>query len=83
MSGLFGGGDKGAMEAANRQLEEQKKENARLMAQAEAERRDLGEEAAARRRARQRGGSRMLLSSARVNPEEGITTLGSVGNQGS
>jgi hypothetical protein len=28
-----------------------------------------------------RGGSRMLLSAARVNPEEGVTTLGSVGGQ--
>lgn len=77
MSGIFGGGDKGAAEAANRQIEEQRKENARLMAQAEAERREIGEETAAKRRARLRGGSRMLLSGARVNPEEGITTLGS------
>lgn len=74
MSGIFGG--KPDTGPAERQLEEQRKENARLMAQAEAERRDLGEEVAARRRARARGGSRMLLSGARVNPEEGITTLG-------
>ena len=39
----------------------------------------LAEQSESRRRARMRGGSRMLLSGARVNPEEGVTTLGSVG----
>lgn len=73
MSGLFGGGSN---KAAERQLEEQRKENERLKAQAEAERRDLGEQQAARRAARLRGGSRMLLSEARVAPETGIQTLG-------
>jgi hypothetical protein len=77
MSGLFGGG--GNSGAAERQLEEQKKENERLKQQQEEERRELSEQAESRMRARMRGGSRMLLSGARVNPEEGVTTLGSVG----
>lgn len=80
MSGLFGG--KPDTGPAERQLAEQRAENERLRKQAEEERRDLGEESAARRRARLRGGSRMLLSGARVNPEEGVTTLGSIGSQG-
>jgi len=79
MSGIFGG--KPDTGPAERQLEEQRKENARLKRQQEEERRELSEQSEARRRARMRGGSRMLLSQARVNPEEGITTLGSVGGQ--
>jgi hypothetical protein len=79
MSGIFGG--KPDTGPAERQLEEQRKENARLKQQQEEERRELSEQSEARRRARMRGGSRMLLSQARVNPEEGITTLGSVGGQ--
>ena len=79
MSGIFGGRpDTGP---AERQLEEQRKENERLKQQQEEERRELSEQSEARRRARMRGGSRMLLSQARVNPEEGVTTLGSVGGQ--
>lgn len=77
MSGIFGG--KPDNSAAQRQLEEQRKENERMRAQAEEERRDIGEEAASRRRARMRGGSRMLLSEARVAPETGIQTLGMTG----
>ena len=76
MSGMFKKPDNSA---AERQLEEQRKENARLAAQAEAERVDLSEQAAARKRSRQRGGSRMLLSEARVAPETGVQTLGSMG----
>lgn len=76
MSGLFGGGRN---RAAEQQIEEQRKETARMQAEAEQERVDLAEQAAARRRARQRGGSRMLLSEARVAPESGIETLGAVG----
>ena len=79
MSGIFGG--KPDTGPAERQLEEQRKENARLKQQQEDERRELSEQSEARRRARMRGGSRMLLSSARVNPEEGLSTLGSVGGQ--
>lgn len=80
MSGLFGG--KPDTSAAERQLAEQRKENERLKRQQEEERRELSEQAAARQRARLRGGSRMLLSGARVSPEEGVSTLGSVGPQG-
>ncbi len=79
MSGLFGGRpDTGP---AERQLAEQRAENERMKQQQEEERRELSEQAAARQRARLRGGSRMLLSGARVNPEEGVTNLGSVGGQ--
>jgi hypothetical protein len=78
MSGLFGGGGDGG---AGAQLAEQKKENERMKKQQEEDRRDLAEQSASRQRARLRGGSRMLLSGARVNPEEGVSTLGSVGGQ--
>lgn len=76
MGGLF---KKPDTSAADRQIAEQRAENEKLKMQAEEERRELGEEAAAKRRARQRGGSRMLLSEARVAPEVGIETLGSPG----
>jgi hypothetical protein len=76
MSGLFKKPDNSA---AERQIAEQKVENARLAEQAQEERVDLAEQAAAKRRARQRGGSRMLLSEARVAPETGIQTLGAMG----
>ena len=79
MSGIFGGGDDGA---ARRALEESRRENERMKMEAEEERRELAERAAARGSARLRGGSRMLLSEARVNPEEGVTTLGSTGTTG-
>ena len=74
MGGMFKKPDTGPQERA---IEEQRKENERLKMQAEEERRELGEQAAARRTARTRGGSRMLLSAARVSPEQGIQTLGS------
>jgi hypothetical protein len=74
MSGMFKKPDTGPQERA---IEETKKENERLKIQAEEERRELGEQAAAKRAARLRGGSRMLLSAARVAPEQGIQTLGS------
>lgn len=74
MGGMFKKPDTGPQERA---IEEQRKENERLKVQAEEERRELGEQAASRRQARQRGGSRMLLSSARLLPEQGIQTLGS------
>lgn len=40
--------------------------------------REAGEERAARRRVR-RGGQRALLSEARINPEQGVSTLGQTG----
>ena len=73
MGGLFKKPDN---RAAEQQLEMQRQENARAKAEAEAERRDIMEAQTARKRARQRGGSRMLLSAARVAPETGIETLG-------
>jgi hypothetical protein len=78
MSALFRRPD---TSGAERQLEEQRKENARMRAEAEAERIDIAEQASARRRARQRGGSRMLLSEARVAPEMGIQTFGVMGTE--
>lgn len=77
MSGLFGGrGDSGA----SQQIAEQRAETARQKEQADMERADLAKQEEARRRARQRGGSRMLLSEARVAPETGIgETLGKAG----
>jgi hypothetical protein len=45
-------------------------------AQVEGERREIGEQEAARRKVR-RSGQRSLLSSARLNAESGISSLGS------
>jgi sRNA-binding protein len=76
---VSGGGDKGASKAARAQLEQAKAETERMRKQAEEEKRDLSAEAAARRMARARGGSRMLLSDSRLNPEEGVDeTLGAM-----
>lgn len=76
MSGLFGGGGDGG---AGAQIQEQRAETARQKAEADAERAEIAKQDEARRRARQRGGSRMLLSEARVAPETGIgETLGKV-----
>lgn len=63
--------------AAMAQIEESRRENERLRMQNEEERRELAEKDEARRRARLKGGSRALLSEARVAPEEGVMTLGS------
>lgn len=79
MGDLFGGGggDGGAAAAA---MAEQKKETERLRAQTEAEKRDLLEKQQSTIRARQRGGARALLSTARIDGEQGLKdTLGSVG----
>jgi hypothetical protein len=76
MSGMF---KKPDTSAAERQLAESRAENERMRAAAEAERVDLAEQEASRRRARLRGGSRLLLSQARVAPEVGIETLGAMG----
>lgn len=78
MSGIIGGGDSGA-KAASAQLAQAKAETERMRKQAEEERRDLSEEMAGKRRARAAGGSRMLLSDSRLNPEEGVDeTLGAM-----
>lgn len=79
MGGVIGGQkDSGAAEA-RRQLQLQQAETERLRQQAEQEKRDLAEQMSAKRMARSRGGSRMLLSEARLNPETGLDeeTLGS------
>lgn len=78
MGGLVGGGDGGAG-AAREQLAQQQAETARLRQQEMETKRSMGEELASKRLARARGGARMLLSEARTNPEEGLssqTTLG-------
>lgn len=76
MGGILGGGGDGGAAAA---LAEQQKETARLRQQEMETRRDLGEELAAKRLARARGGARMLLSEARTNPEEGLSTQTTLG----
>ncbi len=77
MGGLIGGGDGGATRAARAQMEAQRLETERFRKQAEEERRDLSAQQSASRRARASGGSRMLLSESRLNPEEGLDeTLG-------
>lgn len=75
MGSLFGGGgDNGAAEAA---MAEQRKETERMRAQTEADKRDMLEQQQAGMKARQRGGARALLSTARVDGEEGLKdTLG-------
>jgi regulator of replication initiation timing len=73
MGGMFSKPDTSAQERA---IAETMKENKRLRLQAEEERRELAEQATAKRRSRLAGGSRMLLSSARLNAEQGIQTLG-------
>jgi hypothetical protein len=80
VASLFGGGQKddGGAQAMMDQIAEQKKEADRLRAQNEEERRAEAERLAARRSSRLRGGSRMLLSEARLTPVTGLQqTLGS------
>ena len=75
MGSLFGGGGSPDMSG---QINAQREENARLKEQADQEKRDLAEQAAARVAARRRGGSRMLLADTRLSPEMGVEqTLGS------
>ena len=72
------GGAKAAMEATQRQLDEQKAETERMRVQNEEQRREEAEKLASRRSARLRGGARQLLSEARLTPETGLQqTLGS------
>lgn len=78
MSGLF---KKPDTSGAERQIEETRKQTEMQRQQAEQEKRDMMESEASKRRARSRGGSRMLLSEARVAPELGIQTLGAVGSE--
>lgn len=77
MGGIIGGAPKADTRAMERQIEMQRQETERMRQQAEQERRDLAEQMAAKRTARSKGGSRMLLSEARLNPEAGVDeTLG-------
>lgn len=76
MSGIVGGGkaDTSAMKA---QLAQQQAETERMRTQAEQEKRDLAEQMSAKRMARNKGGSRLLLADERLNPEGGVDeTLG-------
>jgi microcystin degradation protein MlrC len=80
MGGMFSGPSKPDTSAAEAQLAQQRAETERMRQQAQDEKRDLQEQMAAKRRATQRGGKRMLLSDTRLNPESGLdedqTTLG-------
>lgn len=73
MGGLFSKPDTSAQE---RQLEEMRKQNELDKKRIEEDRREAGELAAGKQRARQRGGARALLSDTRLNPETGVDTLG-------
>ena len=74
MGDLFGGGGGGGAEAA---MAEQQKETARMRAQTEADKRDMLEKQQSGMKARQRGGARALLSTERMDGEEGLKdTLG-------
>ena len=81
MGGVFGGASKPDTSAAEAQLKLQREETARMRKQAEEEKRDLQEEMAAKRRARSRGGNRMLLSSDRFSPEIGIQEEDTLGTK--
>jgi hypothetical protein len=74
MGSLFGGGGDGGAAAA---MAEQQKETARMRAQTEADKRDMLEKQQSGMKARQRGGARALLSTERIDGEEGLKdTLG-------
>lgn len=74
MGSLFGGGGDGGAGAA---MAEQQKETARMRAQTEADKRDMLEKQQSGLKARQRGGARALLSTERMDGEEGLKdTLG-------
>mgnify|MGYP007086244580 CR=1 FL=1 len=75
MSGVLG--KKPDNSAAERQIAEQRAQTEQAKVAADEERRDLMEQQAAKKRARTRGGSRMLLANVRYSPEAGIETLGS------
>ena len=75
--GSLVGGQKADTSAARAQMEQQRIENEKLREQAQAEKRDMAQQEAARKMARTRGGSRALLAENRLNPEAGVDeTLG-------
>lgn len=71
MTGLIGG-QRADTRQAREQMEQQRLETEKLRAQAETEKRDLAAQEAARKMSRTRGGSRLLLSEDRLNPESGV-----------
>jgi len=68
------GSQKRAERAAQQQLALQRQELERMRIENESGMRSMGERLAAARKVR--GGSRSLLSDARLNPEQGVATLG-------
>ena len=71
MGGAFGGG-KPDTSAAEESLRMQREATAKARETAEQEKRDLAEQMSAQKRARMRGGKRMLLSESRLTPEAGL-----------
>jgi hypothetical protein len=79
MGGIIGGGGGAAAAAAQEQLKQSQADTEKMRVQAEQEKRDLSEQIASKRLARARGGSRLLLSESRLNPEEGLTPSTTLG----
>lgn len=83
MGGMFGGAPKmpkvdtsaqdKMIAQTQQQIEMQQAETERMRTEAEAERREMEEQMAAKRKAKMRGGKRMLLSQERFSPELGVT----------
>ena len=71
MGGAFGGG-KPDTSAAEESLRLQREETKRAREAAETEKRDYAEKMTASKRARLKGGKRMLLSESRLTPEAGL-----------
>ena len=71
MGGAFGGG-KPDTSAAEESLRLQREETKRAREADEAEKRDYAEKMTASKRARLKGGKRMLLSESRLTPEAGL-----------
>jgi len=79
MTSIIGGGGGAAAAAAQEQLKQSQADTEKMRVQAEQEKRDLSEQIASKRLARARGGSRLLLSESRLNPEEGLTPSTTLG----
>jgi hypothetical protein len=79
MGKLIGGGGGASAAAAQEQLKQSQADTEKMRVQAEEEKRDLNEQIASKRLARARGGSRLLLSESRLNPEEGLTPSTTLG----
>jgi hypothetical protein len=79
MGKLIGGGGGASAAAAQEQLKQSQAETEKLRQQTEEEKRTLSEQIASKRLARARGGSRLLLSESRLNPEEGLTPSDTLG----